>query len=638
MPKQLVHSNAPLVQGNQVYLERPRIDRLLEKQLQNPVVIVNAGAGYGKTQAVYSFVRKYNASTIWMQFSERDNAGGRFWENFVSMIATANPKAAEKLAKIDFPETERQFERYLEIPLMELPPVGRCVFVYDDFHLVNNQAVLRFMERSITSPFPNITSILISRTEPAINLINLLSKGLLGRITEDDLRFSREEMTEYFRIQSITLPPQTLSSIYHDTEGWAFAIHLAGLSLKNAPPGAPYMPQAMRSNIFRLIESEIMSEISADLRKFLVKLSLVEHLAPDLLRDIAAVPRKSGESSGKKLIDEMEQAISFIRFDVYQNTYHIHHLLLEFLSGKQAEISEQEKREVYRQAAAWCACNNQKTDALNYYEKAGDYERLLDVVATMPSVLPNRTARMVLDIMDRAPPEIYDQIPHAHVQRIGMYLTLEMFDKGREELIQVITLLEGRPPSPTTYQTLAGCYNLLGFVGHTTSPYTRDYDYIRYFEKAQYYYDLNRFEVGPPMSVMPLSSYLCRVNSEEAGEIEKYIAAISAMIPHTSITFGGCALGMDDLCRGELAFYKGDVSGAEQFVLRALSNARQGKQYEIESRALFYLVRLKMARGDYPAIEKLLKQMEALLEVQYYPTRFTDYDILTGWYWAHTGQ
>ncbi|MDR1144140.1 MAG: helix-turn-helix transcriptional regulator, partial [Spirochaetaceae bacterium] len=270
MPEKLVHSSTPLAAGNQIYLERPRIDRLLERQAQNPVVIVNAGAGYGKTQAVYSFVRKYDAFTTWMQLSERDNSGERFWENFVATIAAANKKAAAKLGKIDFPETDRQFERYLEIPLTEMPPAGRCIFVYDDFHLINNPAVLQFMERSITSPFPAITSILISRTEPALNLVKLLSKGLLGRITEDDLRFSREEMAEYFRIQNITPSSQAVSSIYHDTEGWAFAIHLAGLSLKNAPPGAPYVPQAMRSNIFKLIESEIMSTISPGLRKFLV--------------------------------------------------------------------------------------------------------------------------------------------------------------------------------------------------------------------------------------------------------------------------------------------------------------------------------------------------------------------------------
>jgi LuxR family maltose regulon positive regulatory protein len=615
-------------------LERPQIDRLLEKAVQNPVVIVYAGAGYGKTHTVYSFVRKYKALTSWMQFSERDNIGERFWENFIAAIATVNKTAAAKLEKIEFPETDRQFERYLDIPMMEIPPTGRCIFVYDDFHLIRNKAVLRFMERSVTSPFPTITSILISRVEPDINLVKLLSKGMLGRITEENLRFSREEMVEYFRIQNIKPSPQVISSIYHDTEGWAFAIHLAGLSLKNAPSGAGYVPQAMRSNIFKLIESEIMETISADLRKFLIKLSLIEHLVPDLLRAIAALDA----AKGQRVIEEMDKIISFIRFDVYQNAYQIHHLFLDFLTGKQQELPGEEKREVYRQAAAWCAVNNQKMDAISYYEKAGDYERLLGVVATMTPMLPNRTARMLLDIMERAPPEIYDQIAHAHVQRTGLYLILEMFDKSREELFKVIAKLEAGPITPTAAQTLTGCYNLLGFIGMNTCSYTRDYDYVRYYEKALRYYELNKFEVKPPMSLIALSSYLCRVNSEEAGEMERYIGAISASIPYISVIRGGCALGMDDLCRGELAFFKGDIAGAEQFVLRALKSARQGSQYEIEDRALFYLVRIKMAQGNYPAIDDLFKQAEALFEKEHYPLRFITYDILAGWCYAHMGQ
>jgi LuxR family maltose regulon positive regulatory protein len=217
-------------------------------------------------------------------------------------------------------------------------------------------------------------------------------------------------------------------------------------------------------------------------------------------------------------------------------------------------------------------------------------------------------------------------------------MTLEMFDKSREELAAVIAKLEAQPPSPTIYRTLTGCYNNLGFIGMNTSSYTRDYDYIHYFEKARYYYEFNQFQVGPPISIIALSSYLCRVNTEEKGEMEKYIGAISASIPYTSVTFGGCALGMDDLCRGELAFFKGDISGAEQFLFRALRNARQGSQYETENRALFYLLRVYLARGNHEAIEDIFKQLEAQLNEQYYPTRFTYHDIVTGWYYAHTGQ
>jgi LuxR family maltose regulon positive regulatory protein len=629
LPDQTFQSNAVLSPGNQIYLERPQIDRLLEQAVQNPVVIVCAGAGYGKTHAVYSFVRKFKALTGWIQLSERDNIGERFWENFISGITLGNPKAAAKLEKIPFPETKRELDRYMTIPEADTEPDKKYIFVYDDFHLLRSKAVLRFIERSVTAPFPSITSILISRTEPDINLVKLLSKGLLGRITEEDLRFSREEMMEYFRIQDIKPSPQAVSSIYHDTEGWAFAIHLAGLSLKNAPPRADYIPQAMRSNIFKLIESEIMGTISADLRNFLVKLSLIEQLVPELLKSIA------GE---KPLIKEMERIGSFIRFDTYLNAYRIHHLFLDYLTKKQAELSEGEKREVYAKAAAWCAKNNQKMEAISYYEKAGDYEQLIGVVESMPPMLPNRTARMLLEIMERAPAEIYDQIATAQVIRTGLYLTLEMFDKSREELTAVIARLETQPPSPGIYRTLTGCYNLLGFIGMNTCSFTRDYDYVHFFEKARRYYEFNRFEVGPPMSVIAMSSYLCRVNTEEKGEMEKYIGAISAAVPYTSVTFGGCGLGMDDLCRGELAFFKGDISGAEQLLLRALRNARRGKQYETENRALFYLLRVHLSRGNRGAIEDIFRQLEAQLGEERYPTRFTHYDIITGWYYAHTGQ
>ncbi|MDR3191513.1 MAG: helix-turn-helix transcriptional regulator, partial [Treponema sp.] len=489
MPEQLFRANIPITSGNQIRLERPQITRLLEKAVEKPVVIVSAGAGYGKTQAVYSFVRKYPALVGWIQFSERDNISKRFWENLIAGIAVGNKKAAARLAEIDFPETEREFGRYLAIPRQETRTDVKYILVYDDFHLIHDKAILRFIERSITSPFPTITSIIISRTEPSLNLADMESKGLLARITEEDLRFTPEEMVSYFRLLDISPPPQIVSSIYHDTEGWAFAIHLAGLSLKNAPSGAAYVNQALRSNIFKLIDAEIMAPLPLPARQFLIKLSLIEHLDPDLLEELAGDPA---------LIERIKELDSFIRFDAYLNTYHIHHLFLDYLRGRQDELTEYDKKDLWHKTAAWCAAHNQKMDAIIYYEKAEDYARLIGVVVTMPSILPNRTARTLLEIMERAPAEIYDQIAHAQVLRTGLYLILEMFDRSREELLAVIGKLEAGPPSPSVYRTLTGCYNNLGFIGMNTCSYTRDYDYVHYFEKARQYYERNKFEIRPP--------------------------------------------------------------------------------------------------------------------------------------------
>jgi LuxR family maltose regulon positive regulatory protein len=629
LPDQIFQSNVSIPLGNQIYLERPRIDGLLEQAVQNPVVIVSAGAGYGKTHAVYSFVRTRKALISWIQFSERDNIGERFWENFISGVTLTNPRAAAKLAETPFPDTERKFERYLVIPGAETDPDKNYIFVYDDFHLIRNKAVLRFIERSITSPFPNITSILISRTEPAINLVKLLSKGLLGRITEEDLRFSRDEMVEYFRIQNIKPSPQAVSSIYHDTEGWAFAIHLAGLSLKNAPPGTGYVPQAMRSNIFRLLETEIMSAVSTDLRKFLIKLSLIEQLTPELLEKIAG---------GKPLIKEIEQIGSFIRFDTYLNAYRIHHLLLEYLNGKQGELTGAEKREVYRLAAEWCARNNQKMDAISYYEKAEDYGHLIAIADNLPLVLPSHFARFILELLDRLPPEVYTGYPLMYAVRLRALTSLSMFDQADEELRALIPRLEALPPSPPLHRLLMALYANWGLINIITSTYTRDYSFTSHIKRAAYHGGQTDGHVlEPPLSVINLGSYICRVNSPEKEEMERFTNAIdeiTAQVP----AIGGCGWGMDVLVRAELALFRGDMPGAEQFSRQALKKAREWDQYEIENRALFFLLRIGLARGNLEDIGDIFRQVEAQLDKAHYVNRFTYHDIVSGWYYTQIGQ
>jgi LuxR family maltose regulon positive regulatory protein len=630
MPEQQFQSNIPLSSSNQIYLERPRIDVLLEKAIQNPLVVVVAGAGYGKTHTIYSFVRKYKAQTSWMQFSERDNITDRFWENFTTGVALSNPKAAARLAKIEFPETERQFERYIAIPMEEIDPAARTILVYDDFHLIQNPAVLRFLERSFGTPFPNITSVLISRSEPPINTIKFLSRGLLGKITEEDLRFSREEMTEYFSIQNIRPLPQTLSSIYHDTEGWAFAIHLAGLSLKNAPPGAPYIPQAMRKNIFMLIKSEIMEAVSGGLQKFLIKLSFIEHLVPELLEDLA------GDSA---LLREMNSIDSFVRFETYHNEYHIHHLFLDYLKTRQDEIPEDEKKEAWNKTAAWCEANNQKMDAISYYEKAENYNRLITVCNTLPMMHSTRTAQMLLETLDKAPPEVYENNPLIYTHRTRILMSLGMMGQAEKEIEDAISRFEALPPTPLAHQILTVCYGNKGLTRLFAVPYTGDYDFIADFERCAYHGSQSGGRVVPlPLSVLNISSFICRVNKPEKEEMKRYIAILEAIVPLAAGALGGMEWGVDTLARAELAFFKGDLAEAEQLAWETVKRAREWDQYEVENRAFAYLLRIYLARGNWKAIQDVFKQLEAQLDKVYYINRFIFHDIAMASFYSRIGR
>jgi LuxR family maltose regulon positive regulatory protein len=636
-----IHGTVPLNQGNQIYLERPRVHRLLDKALESPLVTVTAGAGYGKTQAVYSYLRNCEAFTAWMQLSERDNLTERFWENLLRAIGSINKETARRMGEQGFPGTERRFDRYLRISRENLIPGARYFFVYDDLHLIRNKEVLRFLEHSISLPFPNIVSIVISRTDPSLGSAVRDSRQTRSRITEEDLRFTEDEVAEYFRLQRIHVGRQTIANVCQGTEGWAFAIHLAVLFFKRQAASYPAMTEdhwmpGMRSNIFRLLETEVLDPVSPELRKFLIKLSLIDLLPRKLLEAL--------DPSGD-LIVEMEKIGTFIHHDSYADTYRIHHLFLEFLASRQEELTEGEKREVYRSAAQWCVADDRRIDALTYYERAGDYHSVIDVIDRLPLILSNDTSAHLRDLLNRLPPALYDDNPVLEALYGKVCMSLGLFSECTGRLrAHIKRLEESLPPEwvalepGQTCRALRDSYLLLGFVGLITSTDTRDYGYTGDFKKAALYSSVSGQCPRQPVTVLMLGSYICRVRDSEEEKIAPYLRALEESVPYGVQAFGGCMYGMDDLARGEYAYFRGDLSGAESRVRQALRKAREREQYEIENRALFYLMRISIHRGDYGELEKILQDLDAQKKQEYYRNRIVHLDIALGWFYVQIGE
>jgi LuxR family maltose regulon positive regulatory protein len=626
----LFHSNAPIAPGNQSYLERPHIRALMEKAISSPLVTMVAGAGYGKTYSVYSYLRSSSQTiTLWLQLSQQDNLGWRFWENFVQAVSLYNKDFAANLAALGFPDTRQRFGRYVDMARKGVTPGRKRIIVYDDFHYIRDKSVLDFVERSINIVSPNMTTIIISRNEPPLNTRALYSRDLAVRISQEDLRFSREELVEYFSLQGLRLNPTAAADLYHDTEGWAFAIYLAALAFKKNPAGAGYARSSMKVNIFKLIEGEIAAPFSPALRKLLIKLSLIEHRPPELIAELADNPN---------LLEEIKNIESFIRIDRYSNSYQIHPLFLEYLTGKQGELPEETKRDIFIRAALWCVNHNMKIAAIGYYEKAGAYKELIDVIYTLPLAVPDNMAVFLLDILERAPEDIYQKSPIAWILKSRFLFTLAKFDESAAELRRVITRFEAMEQTAFTSRVLYAAYNHLGFIGMLTAMHAEQYDFAPYFAKAHEYYPRSGSELRGPATIISLGAYVCRVGSPEKGKIEEFITAAAAAIPHIAVTMNGCGYGMDDLARCELAFFRADLERAEHFGLEALRKGRQRNQYEIENRALYYLMRAYLAQGKTGRIEELLKQLEAELKIQEYLNRHIYYDIVSGWLFAQLGQ
>ncbi|MDR1100358.1 MAG: LuxR C-terminal-related transcriptional regulator [Treponema sp.] len=615
------------------FLDRPRLHKLFEAAIQNAVIMVTAGAGYGKTQAVNSFLSQYDADTIWVQLSEEDNLGGRFWEHYAGAIAQVREDTGAQIAELGFPETLRHFDRYMALLYEKNQPRKKYVTVFDDFDHIHEPLLLSFFNRILTVPLFNASIILIARTEPALNRISLLSRGILAEITIDELRFSQEEICRYFQMQYISLSPEELVQIHHDTEGWALAVDIIAQDL-NREGKKNYTPFFAGS--FKKIEDTLFASMGKKQQLFLIKLSLIDYWPLELLEQL---PEE------QQYIAEIDRLNSFIRYDTFLQGYRIHHLFMDFLREKQGELSPGEIREVYRRAAEWCLKNKLKLDAAVNYERAGNYEGLLEAINTFPRIPSIRTASFLLETIDRMSSAQSFSLEEEekesffflrYIARARLLISLGRFDESAEASWKAVKQFESLPPSPRRSRALSAAYNNLGTLMLFTCRSTKQYDCGLYFKQGYHYYLENPVTVWRQPSQSSLNSYLIQVGYPAGpGEIKQALEIMSPGMSYASAAMNGYLYGANTLAWAELAYYQWDLPRAEKFTRQAVHKAREKKQYEIENRGLFYLMRIYVHTGNFPEILEVQRQLEAQLEISEYLNRYTIHDVGMGRFYAH---
>ena len=618
-----VRFQAPQDSRASFHFERSRLNNLFLEAIRYPLVLVCAGAGYGKTSAVHDFTQKYEADTAWIQLSERDNVGARFWESYTHTMSQLNEPLARAINKFCFPDTIDKLNQYL-ILARNHAKLRKQIIVMDDFHLIEDPAVIRFVEHAFLNLAPESTLFLISRSTPRINTASLVSRGHIFNMSEDDLRFTESELTRYFHRLDIPLEPGSLHEIMQDTDGWVFAINLIARSYRKAPAYSGYLRSAMKTNIFRLMETEIWDGISGRLQNFLIRLSLIDHLSVDLIALLAG--------RDEDLIHEMERQNAYVRRDSYINAYLIHPLFLEFLATKQELLPEEQKRETYAIAGNWCNKNGFKIDALAYFARVGDYEALVSIFFELPIQVPMDIAHYAAGLFSQIPAEEFDRVDFLAVMHIRTIMCLGLWQEAfRLAESYEAKYLRMNENSPIRNHALVGIYYCWGILRTLMCTVEDRYDFDVHYTKLNKYLPNYPIELGQ-LANHPVGPWVSLVGAARKGAPQEYIDALARAIYHTSYCLSGSMTGADDLARGELKFYQGDIQSAESFIIRSLDQARERKQFDIVHRALFYTLRIAVLQGNYAKMEQTLKEMEALLGENEYTLRFVTYDIAMAWY------
>ena len=579
---------------NMLRLGRPRINKILENLAKGKLIYIIAGGGFGKTQAMYSFLEERPMAVVrWIQLTESEHSPSYFWRRLLKSVQSDNVQLAERLAKLGFPKTLALFKQFTEILLHEEHKAHEIFLVFDDFHLAQDRRVLQFAERMAHMKLANLSVAIISRQEPPINAVSLFAKGRAGIITEDDLRFSDSEIGEFLSLHQIPYRHDDLSRFAMATAGWAMGVLFLSLALKRSATSSDHAINTMKTNIDKLFETEAFMGLPEDARKTLVKFSLVS--------DIPFAPLHGIKSVGE-FLESHHEIKSFVWLDSLSGDFHIHPLYLSFLQGKHCLLTDKEKALAYGEAADWCCKNGYEMDAVRYYAKALNYERILQLMFANPPKMPQDTCEFYLGILEHLPEDL--QSPYYLIITAYFYPMLLM-GSGRYEEARLRTLLSvsrwEAENSNLAHFILYLCYGSLAYIDMFLCTISHTYEAPAHIKKSMEHLRLSNIPVSEngSFTVPDIRSYACLVGvGADFRKFDQFLDAAKETVALIQGTPHGMYIGYDELVACEIHYYKNEISKAKQHAYEAIKTSREKNQSSIETLAKKYLLRIAIHAGD----------------------------------------
>jgi len=633
-------SNSPNFGGSNLiarYMHRPRLNKILDRATRCKLVYVIAGTGYGKTKAVSSYMHEQEDTYVgWMQLTDSDNIGSRYWEGFTHTVAAHNRSLANKLREFGFPETSTRFRQLGEIIKDSQSNYKKAFLVFDDFHLIHSKEVLAFTERCVNMRIPGLCVVVISRKEPEINVISMVSKGEVDVITEEDLQFTDTEAADFFIQCGIPLSAQYLSKLMEASKGWALALNMLSSILSRMPNNFDYALGSMMQNIFKFLETEVWEKFPENIQKSIIKLSL--------LSELPVVPMQNFHEESEFLQNTPELS-PFIWISRFTDSLKIHPLYLEFLQSKLDILSDDEKTEVYFRAAQWCCENAFYMDAVAYYAKMRHFESINQTFFTYPFKLPRDVSEYFLNILENIEPDESEKNDEHLLVLKSFFVPLLMVGAGRYEeaharSMSVIKEWE-QADNPIAIMLLYSSYSNLAYIDMYNCTITHKYNSPEHLKKSVEYFKRSAIvpqEGADAFINADIRSFACLVG-EGGGmqELEQFLEAARQTALYNEETHFGVYAGYDDLVACEYAFFKNQPDIARHHAHNAIIKAQDKKQHTVSALAEKYLLRIAGQEGDAHLAKEILKNMRSYLDNDGFWNRQLYYDLYTGAFYASIG-
>ncbi len=239
----------------------------------------------------------------WYTGSEEDAALERFWRHVVAALRVADPELVPSPDELDVADDPARMTAALDRIILaigerldpDVLPTARAaapevsstdglVIVLDDLHAtIGNPDVAASLQYFLRYLPAGVHVVTTSRRSLPIPLARMRVRGELVELIEDDLRLDSDGIDGLFSRSGIGLTPEDLASVGALTHGWPTGCRLVAMMCGDGSPDSVTRALARaRATMGDYLFEEVLLDLPASLRSFLMQMSVVDSFCPSL--------------------------------------------------------------------------------------------------------------------------------------------------------------------------------------------------------------------------------------------------------------------------------------------------------------------------------------------------------------------
>lgn len=450
MEKRILNGRIRQPEIRKKLVNRPLLVNKIHGITAKKLLVVEAGAGRGKTTVVTAFLSDYPKEQVkWVSLGKDCNHLYVFWSYLVEVLQTQLGELKQEFlvffqATVN-KETIEDGVSFLSNGLFESEDF---FLVLDDFHLIENEEVLQSFELFLSQMPATVHVLLLTRHRPKLYLGDLEMDDQLHYIAEKDFFLSQNEARLFVEAAAGTALTQAEKQQFITiADGWIGGLQL--LVAANLRTGMMKLKELEKNDkvLSDYLSKEIFQQLTREEQVFLINTASFSYLNEALSG--AILPEINFH---QQMVHLMHKNLLIECVDISHQIYQYHPILKDFLMIQFEKQALAEQIRIKQAAASSFIQQGDLDEGMRLLLEIQDYTQLMEIMLSLPQTIRSAYYVGMVPIS-----KAIQNIDFAYQKLFYHHSNLEY-----SVCQQLIDALEKKYPEKNEIKAIAGIKVLLG--------------------------------------------------------------------------------------------------------------------------------------------------------------------------------